>query len=70
MSPAVSESTLESAALSWLEDLGYTVLAGDIPAPGEPLAERARFSAALLPKLLSGEIQVSETSRPTLEDAR
>ncbi len=59
MTPALSESTLESAALSWLEDLGYKVLAGDIPAPGEQGAQRASFSDALLPKLLSGEVAVA-----------
>jgi type I restriction enzyme R subunit len=31
----ITESTVEEAALSWFEDLGYAVLSGPNIAPGE-----------------------------------
>ena len=54
MSPIV-ESVVEDVTLSCLSDLGYAVLHGQQIAPGTPAAERD----ALLPRLLSGEIRVS-----------
>jgi hypothetical protein len=73
MSPIV-ESVVEDVALSWLSELGYTVLHGQEIAPGMPAAERAEVNSlqsralaeirdALLPKLLSGEIRVGEGPR-------
>ncbi len=41
MSGAFAESTVEDAALAWLEALGYTVLHGPDIAAGEPGAERS-----------------------------
>ena len=35
-----TESEVESAALAWLEGLGYTILHGPDIAPGESFAER------------------------------
>ena len=40
----VSESTVEAAALSWFEGLGYATLQGPHIAPGEPNTEREAFS--------------------------
>lgn len=39
MSPTFVESTVECAALDWLESLGWTVKHGPEIAPGEPDAE-------------------------------
>ena len=36
-----TESTVEAAALTWLEGLGYTVLHGPEIAVGQPGAERS-----------------------------
>ena len=36
-----AESTVESAALSWLEALGYTILHGPDIGGGQPTAERS-----------------------------
>ncbi len=40
MNSAFSESTVEDAALAWLEALGYAVLHGRDIAFGEPAVER------------------------------
>lgn len=45
MSQALTESVVESAALAWLESLGYAVKHGPEIAPGELLAERMTASA-------------------------
>ena len=61
----LSESTVESAALSWLAALGWQVAHGPDIAPDTPGAERADYGqvvwerlllAALLTKLVSGEL--------------
>src|SRR5437016_5396504 len=44
----VTESAVEEAALTWFEDLGYTVLHGPDIAPGEPAAERAAYNEVVL----------------------
>ena len=46
------ESTVEDAALSWLDELDYSELHGPEIAPGEPAAERASLSEAILPERL------------------
>jgi type I restriction enzyme R subunit len=48
----MNESTLETAALEWLEDLGYAILHGPDIAPGEPGQERESFHAVLLAQRL------------------
>ena len=40
MSTGVAESTVEEAALSWFEELGYAVIHGPEIAPGELFSER------------------------------
>ncbi|MGI8836530.1 MAG: type I restriction endonuclease subunit R [Pyrinomonadaceae bacterium] len=48
MSTRFTESVVEEAALSWLGELGYSILAGPEIAPGELLAERDDFSDVVL----------------------
>ena len=44
----LNESTVEEAALSWFEELGYAVAHGPDIAPGEPAAERKSFGDVVL----------------------
>jgi len=48
MSFNFTESEVESAALAWLESLGYTIKHGPEIAPGEPGAERQDYSQVIL----------------------
>ena len=48
----VVESTVEEAALSWFEELGYTVVHGPDIAPGELFAERESYGDVVLVKRL------------------
>src|SRR6266571_7850320 len=48
MSTDFTESIVEEAALSWFEELGYSVLYGARIAPGEPNAERSNYSEVIL----------------------
>ena len=68
----LTESTVESAALAWLESLGWQIKHGPDIAPGELLAERQdygqvvlnqRLRDGLLPRLISGEIRVKDAER-------
>ena len=43
-----TESVVEEAALAWLAQLGWTVVAGPSIAPGEPAAERAGYGEVVL----------------------
>ncbi|MBI4660534.1 MAG: hypothetical protein HY735_16985 [Verrucomicrobia bacterium] len=43
-----AESTVEDAALSWLPELGYSILHGPGIAPGELAAERMGFGETVL----------------------
>ncbi len=43
-----TEDTVEQAALEWLREIGYTVLHGEVIAPGEAAAERAGYGDVLL----------------------
>ena len=51
-----TESIVEEAALSWFDELGYTVLTGAIIAPGEPQSERSSFSDVILSDRLRGAL--------------
>ena len=46
--PALNESIVEDAALSWFAELGYACTNGLLIAPGEPAAERKSFGDAFL----------------------
>lgn len=48
MGNTFNESTVEEAALSWFEELGYAVVHGPIIAPGEQNAERGSFGDVVL----------------------
>jgi len=69
---AFSESTVEDAALAWLEAIDWRIAHGPDIAPGEPAAERddygqvvlvQRLRDALPPKLISGELRVHDAER-------
>ncbi len=49
MSPHVSETVLEDAALDWFESLGYATLHGPDIAPGEPAQLGRRGHSGLRP---------------------
>ena len=49
---AITESDVESAALSWLDDLGWRTAHGPDVAPGTPEAERADYGAIILAQRL------------------
>jgi hypothetical protein len=68
----LTESTVESAALAWLSELGWQVKHGSEIAPDGLFAERQDFGQvvleqrlrdALLSKLIRGEIRVKEAER-------
>jgi len=67
----LTESHVESAALSWLSSLGYTSIFGPDIAPGEPAAEREAFQEALLTRRLVDALHRLNPSIPAdaLEDA-
>jgi type I restriction enzyme R subunit len=46
----MTESTVEEAALSWFEALGYKILHGPDIAPGEIFAERESYQEPHLPR--------------------
>lgn len=63
----LNESTVESAALDWLKDLGWQTAYCPYLAPVEPSAERSDRAQVLLkgrlrdapqPRLLSGEVRI------------
>jgi type I restriction enzyme R subunit len=71
-----TESTVESATLSWLESLGWQVKHGPEIAPDGLFAERRDFGQvvleqrlrdAVLPKLIRGEIRVRDAERFLME---
>jgi hypothetical protein len=72
MAPGVCETDVESAALTWLSDLGWQVKHGSEIAPDGLFAERQDFGQvvleqrlrdALLPKLIREEIRVKDAER-------
>lgn len=48
----LTESDIESAALAWLENLGYQILFGPEIAPGMPAAERENYGQVVLERRL------------------
>src|ERR1051326_7622776 len=71
MTTYFSESVVEEAALSWLGELGYSILAGPNIAPGELLAERDTFNEVGLKKRLQAALYSLNPSLPTeaIDDA-
>jgi len=68
---AFTESTVEAAALAWLEAAGWQVAHGPDIAPGMPAAERAGYSEVMLPQRLRGALARLNPDLPAeaLEDA-
>lgn len=56
MTSKFTESLVEEAALSWFDELGYTILAGPEIGPGELLAERDAFNDAVPTKRLQAAL--------------
>ncbi len=64
----LNESTVEDAALSWFDELGYAVGHGPDIAPGEPAAERDSFAEVVLAGRLREAIR--HLNRAIPEEAR
>ena len=66
-----TESTVESAALAWLESAGWQVAYGPDIAPGMPAAERADYGEVVLPQRLRDALARLNPGLPAeaLEDA-
>lgn len=67
----ITESTVESAALAWLESLGWTVKHGPEIAPGELFAERQDYREVVLKQRLRDALVRLNPDLPTeaLEEA-
>ena len=50
---ALTESTVEDAALAWLESLGWDIAHGPDLAPDTPGAERGDYAAVVLERPLT-----------------
>ena len=68
---AFTESTVENAALEWLQGLGYTLLPGPVIAPGELIAERSGYGDVVLARRLKDALARLNPDLPpgALEDA-
>ena len=68
---ALTESTVEDAALAWLENLGWSVAHGPDIAPDTPGAERGDYGAVVLERRLRDALARLNPSLPTeaLDDA-
>ncbi|NPV81813.1 MAG: type I restriction endonuclease subunit R [Firmicutes bacterium] len=66
-----TESTVEQAALAWLESLGYVILSGPEIAPGELQAEREDYRQVVLKRRLRQALQQLNPQVPAdaLEEA-
>ena len=65
MTTSITESHVESAAISWLSSLGYTSLFGPDIAPKEPASERASFLEVLLIRRLGEALSRLNPGIPT-----
>ena len=68
---ALTESTVEDAALAWLESLGWSIAHGPDSAPDTPGAERSDYGAVVLERRLRDVLARLNPSLPTeaLDDA-
>ena len=71
MSGAFTESTVEEAALAWLESIGWQVAHGPDIAPDMPTAERREYRQVALPQRLRDELARLNPALPVeaLDDA-
>ncbi|HWQ70585.1 MAG TPA: type I restriction endonuclease subunit R [Patescibacteria group bacterium] len=69
--PTLTESTVEQAALAWLESVGWQVRNGAEIAPGEPAAERDDYGQVVLVQRLRDALARLNPALPAeaLEDA-
>lgn len=65
MAAQFNESTIEEAAISWFQELGYEYLTGPDIAPGEPAAERDSFGDMVLAERLRRAIDRLNQDIPT-----
>jgi type I restriction enzyme R subunit len=69
MTAGVSESTVEEAALEWLEQIGWEARYGPSIAPGEPASERDSYEEVLLHRRLAEAIdRLNPDVRATARD--
>ena len=68
---ALTESTVEDAALAWLESLGWSIAHGPDIAPDTPGTERGDYGAVVLERRLRDALARLNPSLPTeaLDDA-
>jgi len=71
MNARFAESTVEEAALSWLDEIGYAFLAGPDIAPEQSAAERTAFAEVILTGRLKTALRRLNPNMPleALEDA-
>jgi type I restriction enzyme R subunit len=71
MTERFTESTVEDAALAWLESIGWQVRNGADIAPGEPVAEREDYGQVVLAQRLRDALARLSPRLPAeaLEDA-
>ncbi|MBN1458857.1 MAG: type I restriction endonuclease subunit R, partial [Armatimonadetes bacterium] len=69
--PGFTESTVEEAALAWLQDMGWAVKNGAEIAPGEPSAERDDYGQVILGQRLRDALARINPNLPpeALDDA-
>ncbi|MGQ9576348.1 MAG: hypothetical protein ACUVUC_13620 [Thermoguttaceae bacterium] len=65
---AFTESTVEEAALAWLEAIGWQLAHGPDIAPDMPSAERAEYGAVLLGWLRDARQQEGHCGQDTASD--
>jgi len=61
-----TESIVENATLNWFGELGYSLLHGQVIAPGGTAAERNSIGEVLLPEPLRAALRVALLSRELL----
>ena len=60
-----TESTVEEAALAWLESLGWSIAHGPDIAPDTPSAERSDYGAVVLERRLRSSLSLLNPNLPT-----
>lgn len=58
-----TESTIEQAAIDWLQELGYNYAIGPEIAFDEAGYKRAKLRNSLLPMLMRGEVLVKDVEK-------
>jgi len=66
--PIITESTVEAAALSWFEGLGYDIPHGPDIVPGESATERSDYTEGVLENRLCSALSRLNPNVPELSD--